>query len=272
MSVRELVAQLTDEETHVLMDGPGDPVIYPYLASLSSDEGARARLGAERSLQARGLLRFADGTRETNSATPDPHVIDTESGTAVVDSSLRPVVAVRRGALVVLVAHRTICRVGPTSPLGRELTRYLFVLDEVVVVEDVTAEGMHVLSIASLSHVDELLSEFLVPPGAAQGPEVEPVVVQQSLPPASVDASLHRPVLLAEVCLLTPWTVPESAIVALGSGGCYRSGEASRGHFNFEPMSSTAIVTQLADLLRSANDRQRREVSGLPGDQGTMSA
>lgn len=272
MSVREVVAQLTDEETQVLMDGPGDPVIYPYLASLSRDESARARLAAERSLQARGLLRFADEATVASSAATDPHVIDTESGTAVVDSSLSPVVAVRRGALVILVAHRTICRVGPTSPFGRELTRYLFVLDEVVVVEDVTAEGMHVLSIGSLSHLDELLSEFLVPPGAAQAPESEPVVVQQSLPPAGVDASLHRPVLLAEVCLLTPWTVPEPAILALGSGGCYRSGEASAGHFSFEPTSSTVIVTQVADLLRSANDRQRREVSSLPGDQGTMSA
>jgi hypothetical protein len=193
---RVVVAHLTDEELDVLTDGRDDVVSRPHLSVLEHEERAAARRAAARSLTARGLLP-AEGSGADGEAT-----------------SLGSVLSVRAGAPEVVVLHR---RVGETS-----LTRYLFVLDPVVVCEDLTEGGVHTLSVVEAKDREALGVEFLVPPDAAPAPERTSWQVPGGTAAADLLATLGHPVVLAESVQLHTDRPPSPALLlALGPTGCY---------------------------------------------------
>lgn len=272
--VRKVLVRLTDEEAFLLAGGLCDPVSYPYLSSLDDEEQQRAQMAAERSLRARGILHIVDAdTPESLGLDRDPFPWDLELsvGTTRVDPSLSAAMAVRGGSVVIYVVHRQVCSAPSTWVANRELTRYLFVVGEVIVVEDVTAEGMHVLSSASLASLEGLLAEFVLPPGAGAAPESSPVLLGVQLTPTEVAAKLHDPLVLAEGCLLSPWDSTTSTLFAAGEGGCYQGDLGQAPNVQLEPLTAASgIVTEAASKIRCANRRQVAEISRLPGDQGTM--
>jgi hypothetical protein len=227
--VRVLVAHLTDEELDVLTDGADDVVLRPHLDTLPPPERAAARRAAERSLGARGWLE-PTGSEPTTVAVAD---------------ALGSVLQVRRGAPEVTVLHRWTGQVS--------CTRYLFVLDPVVVCEDLTDQGVHTLSVAGSTDRDALVEEFLVPPDAVAAP-VEPVrVLPAGVPPAELLAALGHPTVLAEVLTVRaggpqhrrPSSDRDAVVLALGPTGCYHAERGGDGGWTVRPTTPEGVVDQV---------------------------
>ncbi|MGI8948627.1 MAG: hypothetical protein ACR2FV_11775 [Ornithinimicrobium sp.] len=284
-AARSVVASLTDEEIDVLCDGDHHVVVLPHLSLLGEQETRSARRVAERSLAARGLLLpGSDGGHGGAD--------DRADRTVAVHELLAPLLQMRRGAPVVVVLHRTptadlastgtsshgpggdashrdpvdgITATAPGTPSS--LTRYLFVLDGACVCEDVTAQGVHTLSMARVAHLAELLTELLVPPGACAPPGSATIVGD----PTDLPWTLHRlghPTVLAESTVLHPWLAPGQAparLLVLGPGGCYHAalGEVSR--WVCRPVSPEDLVRLLVAEVGAAARRVEQESTGHNG-------
>lgn len=270
---RVVVVHLTDEEVDVLTDGADDVVLRPYLDTLAEPERRAARRAAERSLAARGWIlpeRQAPRTRRESTlsvptvaevAPPGPAVADqAPSGQTVADAApsgptmsvadpLASLLQVRRGAPEVLVIHRW---VGETSA-----TRYLFVLAPVIVCEDLSASGVHTLSVAETAERESLVREFLVPPDARACRPGEPSrLLPAGTGATDLVAALGHPVVLAEVVTLRagdsqgqePGSVsPDDAVVlALGPAGCYLAERTEPSAWEIRPTTPQGVVDRVA--------------------------
>lgn len=247
-SCRSLVASLTDEELDVLCDGAHDVVVLPHLSTLEQEQARLARRVAERSLAARGLLSPV--------SLADPQ-------TVAVHPLLAPLLQMRRGAPVVVVLHRTAtAELSSSAAQARfSLTRYLFVLDGACVCEDVTAHGVHTLSMARAEHLADVLVEFLVPPGASAPPGTASVQGD----PADLPGTLRRlgdPVVLAESTVLHPWVPPGQAparLLLLGPSSCFHAALGQAGRWVCRPASPEGLVGLLVDEVAAACGRVAQE-------------
>lgn len=257
---RSVVASLTDEEIDVLCDGDHHVVVLPHLSLLDEREARSARRVAERSLAARGLLLpLPDGGQEAGEGSADPAV--------AVHDLLAPLLQMRRGAPVVVVLHRT-----PTADLAStgtpaSLTRYLFVLDGACVCEDVTAQGVHTLSMARAEHLADLLTEFLVPPGACAPPGSATIMGEPTDLPGTL-RRLGHPTVLAESTVLHPWLAPGQAsarLLVLGPGGCYHAALGEVRGWVCRPVSPDELVSLLVAEVGAAARQVEQESTGHNG-------
>lgn len=260
------VAVLTDEELDALTDGSDDVVVRPYLDALDPALRHGARVIAGRSLAARRLL-----------LEPLP---DGPPGTARVHDLLAPVVELRRGAPVVVVLHRLLAADlgGWTGPDGQNpgtsagprpgTLRYLFLLDDVGVVEDVTDQGVHTLSVGAAEECSDWVSDFVVPPGAAAPSSQEPVTPPPPHEVARLLRCLGDPVVLAEVTVLHPWLAQEEStaqLLFLGPGGCYHADAGAMTAGPFHPATPQALVAGVRRQIDAALARVGQEADGGEG-------
>lgn len=259
---RSVVASLTDEEIDVLCDGDHHVVVLPHLSLLDERETRSARRVAERSLAARGLLLPApDGGHGGDDDSADRRV--------AVHDLLAPLLQMRRGAPVVVVLDRTPTADLASTGISSSLTRYLFVLDAACVCEDVTAQGVHTLSMARAEHLADLLTEFLVPPGACAPPGSETIAGDPTDLPRTL-RRLGHPTVLAESTVLHPWLAPGQAparLLALGSGGCYHAALGEVVGWVCRPVSPGELVRLLVAEVGAAVRRVEQESTGHNGER-----
>jgi hypothetical protein len=178
------VLALTDEELLVLTGGDG-PVVFPFLAGLPPAELEVAVQTARRSLLARNVL-----------VPDDP--------TVLAGAPLGALLELREGAPVVVVMHR-VAGAPDDAPPGEEvphgLSRYLHVVESVVLSEDVTPAGVHTFGLAPATALEQLLRDFLVPADAPTGvpEEAGPVRPSEDDP---LPAALGGPTVLVEAAVL----------------------------------------------------------------------
>lgn len=260
-SIRRVVLALTDEEIDVLTDGADDVVVLPHLLVLDRFELVAARRAAERSLAARGILLPPEPPTPQDTAENRPVQPQDQDRLARVHDDLAVLLEVRSGAPVVAVLHRTLTRelssLRSTGDPESSLTRYLFVIESACVCEDVTATGVHTLSIARSSDVRALLHEFLVPPGA-RAPSDEHVVVADPAELPQALSSLADPVMLAETTVLHPWLRPGEApgrLLFLGPGGCFHADLDDSHRWLCSPASPETIVALIGEEIDRATQR-----------------
>jgi hypothetical protein len=180
---------LTDEELSVLAS-PGSIVVMPFLDLVEDDtERETVRRTAYRSLLARGIVD--PPTPEATSAAiarGDGHV------ELMVRDDVRSVVALREGAkLVVAVARTTV---------AAQDFWYAHVVDDVVLLEEVSGDGLHRFAVAAAVDLPALAAAASVHPdaGDAEGEPVPlPVEPGDPTPPDELLERLGSAILRADV-------------------------------------------------------------------------
>lgn len=265
---------LTDEEVLALTGRDSGPVVLPHLAGLRASERELAQRTAERSLAARQVIVPAPGP----DSEPDRH------GTGVrVSAPVRPVLELRAGAPVVVVLHRLLGAPATTSsPTGTppgppssvrqphgsaSLSRYLHVVDAVVLTEDVTEHGVHTFGLTIRDELPAVIAEFLIPPDASPG---KAAVELGSDDPAQTLSALCGPTVLAEFAVLdaTRRGPPPASTVALGPGGCYSSIDGRA----FNPVAPDELVGSLVRDVVAAERAVAAAVTAAGREDGAASA
>ncbi len=272
MSSQPLFA-LTDEEVLALTGHESGPVVLPHLAGLRAGELELAQRTAERSLVARQVI--VPGPRPDS----DP----AGQGTLVrVTAPVRPVLELRAGAPVVVVLHRLLgapitltssagTPPGPPSSSVRQphgsvsLSRYLHVVDAVVLTEDVTEQGVHTFGLTTRAALTEVITEFLVPPDATPGRAAVEVGAggPRSADPHGLPAALGGPTVIAEVVVLDAARpqAPPVQTVTLGPGACYSSSDGR----HFTPTGPEGLVDALVRQVAAAEQAVLEAVSAGAG-------
>lgn len=253
-----MVCRLTDEELDALTDGSPTPVGSPYLEQLDPGGRAVARRTAQRSLMVRRLLEPAGELR------PDL-VHGSERGGTVPGRAtglVRVVLDMRAGAPLVAVLHRWTGAPRDAPPGGDEptaLSRYVHVVEDVLVTEDVTATGVHTFGLHGYADLATVFREFLVPPdacGTVPGPPG-----REFTDPGDADrllGALRRPTVLAESVVLHALGggaagPPEPRTLALGPHGCF-AGTPTPAGTRYRELDVNALLTDLVAEVHAARE------------------
>ncbi|WP_372729735.1 hypothetical protein [Nocardioides sp.] len=182
------VETLTDEELKVLI-GQAGVSVTPHLDALAPGQRAMAEEAAFRSLSARGVASRPD---------------------------IRAVVTLREAA-------RTRVSVVRTTG-GRQSFWYGHVVDGVLLVEQVSQDGMHHFALADATRLGDLLVRAAVHDlaGDASGPGVTWANGPEGDGPPSVVERLGEPWIRADVTLCHPADPdPAPQVLFTGPGGCW---------------------------------------------------
>ena len=169
---------LTDEELSVVAR-PGAMPVMPFLDDLPEADRETARRSAYRSLVARGVVE-----------PPTPEAI--AAATALRDGSvelmvrqdIRSVIALREAAQVVVAVART---TAATQDFW-----YAHLVDDVVLLEEVSRDGMHRFALAEEAALAELAVGAAVHPSAGDGDGPALPVEASAGDPTPPDAVLER--------------------------------------------------------------------------------
>jgi hypothetical protein len=150
---------LTDEEISVL--GPDQGVVVaPFLSEMAPAERDTARATAFRGLVARGIVDPGD-----DDATRPPVAEPAGSGDVTVDVRVRgdvlSLLTLRQGAPAVVAVART-------STVGQDFW-YAHVVEEVLLLEEVSATGLHRFALGHGHDLPALLARAVLHPDAADG-------------------------------------------------------------------------------------------------------
>lgn len=141
--------------------------------------------------------------------------------------------------------------------------------DGTCVCEDVTAQGVHTLSVALAERKAEVLAEFLVPPGSCAPPGAGTIVADPSDLPRTL-RQLGHPVVLAEATVLHPWQAAGQApahLLSLGPGGCFQAELGQGRRWVCRPVSPDDLVRGLVEEITTAARRVAAEVSNHNGER-----
>lgn len=248
---------VTDEELDALTSDQG-VVVLPHLSGLDPAARRLARETARRSLRSRSLL-------------------DDDGRPA---GLLATVLELRAGAPVVLVLQR---QVGP-PPGGTPsaAVRYLHVIGDLAVLEDVDPHGRHALALADRPAWEGTIRDFLVPPDAAPGAgEGDPGTTLRFGAQAGarqVLADLAHPTVLGDAHVLAAReALTWSALLALGPGGCWaaqeRRGSAAHEWVPVRPEDVVALVLErLVHAVRDGADESADESADEDAEEGAERA
>ena len=175
------VGALTDAELAVLSRA-GTLPMTPAWSRLSPPEQQVARDSASRSLVSRGLF--------------DPRV----AGRDGVRRDLRSVLTLREAAGAAVAATRT-------TASGRDHW-YAHVVDDVVLLEEVSDDGLHRFALATAGALADLVAGAVLQPDADR--------------PAAASADDQREWLRADVLTCRAGVAPHRWSVVSGPGGCWR--------------------------------------------------
>jgi hypothetical protein len=177
---------LTDEELAVLEPDQG-VVVAPVLDTVTEAERDAVRRTAFRGLVARGIVQPPARGADTSGDTVDLQV----------RNDVLSALTLRRGAKAVLAVART-------TATDQDFW-YAHVVEEVVLLEEVGADGLHRFGLGHARDLPELLSAAVVHPDAADGAgdDVELAVAPDSEAPAELVERLGEAYLRADVLVVT---------------------------------------------------------------------
>jgi hypothetical protein len=173
-----LVEILTDEELAVVAR-PGPMPITPYLDDVAPQHAEVVRRTAYRSLLARGIV---------DPPTPEALAAAASSTDGSVELMVRQdvqtVVALREGAQVVVAAART-------TAAGQDFW-YAHVVDDVVLLEEVSGDGLHRFALAPTDDLLDLVTSAVVHPDAGDADGETLALGGDPADPTPPDAVLER--------------------------------------------------------------------------------
>jgi hypothetical protein len=154
---------LTDEEISVL--GPDQGVVVaPFLSEMADAERDTARATAFRGLVARGIVDPGDAD-DTTAPVAEPVAEPAASGDVAVDVRVRgdvlSLLTLRQGAPAVVAVART-------STVGQDFW-YAHVVEEVLLLEEVSATGLHRFALGHARDLPTLLARAALHPDATDG-------------------------------------------------------------------------------------------------------
>jgi hypothetical protein len=244
------VLDLTDEEIAVLATTDG-PVVLPYLAGLDPEQARTATTTAYRSLVARGLLE-APTPQQAREAEREA-VASGEGRVAYpvrMPEHLSHVLALRAGASAV------VC-VAVSTALGQEF-RYAHVVEDVVLVEEVTTTGLHRLGLLGLTDLPARLAAWVLHPEAVAGTGEEIVQLpggedDDPTPPDELLERLGAALVRADVVVRRAGDGGPGDLLGVfsGPGGTYasRTRHGSRTPVVIRPASPDEVRASLAALV-----------------------
>lgn len=209
------VEVLTDEELSVVAT-PGAMPVTPYLRDVDPAVLDAVRRTAYRSLVARGVL---------DPPTAEAVATATAAGSGEVElmvrQDVRSVVALRSAAQLVVAVART-------TAAAQDFW-YAHVVDDVVLVEEVSRDGLHRFALGELGWLGDLAVAAAVHPDAGDGPDGGsgpdlPVAAEPGdpTPPDAVLERLGGAFLRADVVVRRPGdTEPPTFALFSGPGGCW---------------------------------------------------
>lgn len=231
---------LTDEELSVVAR-PGAMPVTPFLSDLPDAEQETARRTAYRSLIARGVV---------DPPTPEAIAAATalRDGTVelMVRQDVRSVVALREAAQVVVAVARTTA--------ATQDYWYAHLVDDVVLLEEVSRDGLHRFALADAQHLATLAVGAAVHPDAGDGDGPPLVVAAGAGDPTPPDAVLERlgaAFLRADVVVRRPGdTQPPAFALLSGPDGCWCI-EAAATPPSAQPLGAGAARDRVADAVSS---------------------
>src|SRR5690606_1894163 len=144
---------------------------------------------------------------------------------------------------------------------ARSISRYLHVVDEVVLTEDVTSDGVHTFGLGRRDRLKHFLEEFLVPPDAPAAPPdgARPVTPTAADP---LPAALGGPTVLGEATVLHAAADggPDVLTAALGPGGCFLGRSADDEPPVLLPVGAGDVVHGVLGEIRAAGEAVSRAV------------
>lgn len=243
------VETLTDEELSVLV-APGGSVMLPYLNDLSEDHTEVARRSGYRSLLARGIVD-----------PPTPEVLaqarreSSDEVELMVRDDVRSVIALREGATVMVAVART------TSQ--HQDFWYAHVVEDIVVLEEVSSDGLHRFALADADRLPDLVVAAAVHPEAADSAG-DPVPLQLSsdgvaTAPDSLTERLGETHLRSDV-VIRHWRdqAPPLHGVLSGPQGTYVTLAQEGRPLETRPVAASEAAAALREVVAEATARGRR--------------
>ena len=205
------VEVLTDEELSVVAR-PGAMPVNPFLSDLSDHDREVARRSAYRSLVARGIV-----DPPTPEAVAEATTRRDGSVELMVRNDVRSAVALREAAQVVVAVART-------TSVTQDYW-YAHLVDDVVLLEEVSRDGVHRFALARAEQLTDLSAAAAVHPeaGDADGDPV-PLTSEQGdpTPPDEILERLGAAFLRADVIIRRPGDdEPPRFAVFSGPDGCW---------------------------------------------------
>lgn len=191
--VTVFVEVLTDEELSVVAL-PGPMPVMPHLDAIPETEREPARRAAYRSLLARGIV---------DPPTPEAIAVATGVRDGSVDLMVRQDIA---SVVALRAAPRAVVAAARTTAVGQDFW-YAHVVEDVVLLEEVSGDGLHRFALAGAEHLDDLVVGAVLHPdaGDADGPRL-PLTGEEGdpAPPVEVLERLGAVFLRADVVVRRP--------------------------------------------------------------------
>lgn len=230
---------LTDEELCVVA-APGAMPVLPFLSGLSDTDRQVAQRTAYRSLVARGVL---------TPPTPEAVAAATARRDGTVDlmvrQDIRSVVALREGARLVVAVARTTA--------ATQDYWYAHLVDDVVLLEEVSRDGYHRFALADASRLEELAVAAAVLPDAGDATgEPMPVATPPGdpTPPDEVLERLGAAFLRTDLVVRRPGdTDPPVLALFTGPEGSWVVDARPDGPRAAVPLSAGAARARVADAV-----------------------
>ncbi len=247
---------LTDEELAVLAGEDQGVVALPYLEELAGPARDQALHTAWRSMLARGMVEL--------SGTSGEEAVD--SGTAEVCADVSAVLHVRAGAPALLCLQRTLTE--------ETLLRYVHLVDDTALVEDVLPEGLHRFGWLERAELEAGLQSFLVPADAVPGTGEPMTVDPQRLAGNSESDDALTQVLAKD--LGSPAVLVDATVryegdggpgvllgFSIGAVGCWmsRNDAGSGGSVQLDPIGPGRVGALIAELVQRAESRAANLIS-----------
>lgn len=252
---------LTDEEL-VVLSGTESVVVAPYLSEVPPKQRPALLRTAYRGLLARGIVdpptpearaearaRIEQARQAArDEGRPAPPEDTTTSVELQVRNDVMTTVALRQGAQAVVAMART-------TALAQDYV-YVHVVDDVLLVEEVTADGLHRFALRPAADLTSTVLDAAVHPeaGDASGPAVElqPLAAGDPTPPDAVLEAAGAALVRCDLTVLST-DEPQPTMLGLFSApaGCwlFASRRASGAPVHAEPMSAEGLRHAVRDQL-----------------------
>jgi hypothetical protein len=239
---------LTDEELSVL-SAPGAMPVMPFLSALDPAVVDAVSRTAYRSLIARGVLDPPSAEAVASAAAAGSGEVELR-----IRQDIRSVVALRDAAQVVVAVART---TAATQDFW-----YAHVVDDVVLLEEVSRDGLHRFAVAETGWLGGLAAgaAVLSDAGDSDGPDL-PVDAAPGdpTPPDTVLERIGSAFLRADVVVRRPGdTDPPAFALLSGPGGCWCIEAGPRPH-----VARPATADQARRRVEAAIDQVRAEAVTL---------
>jgi hypothetical protein len=246
------VETLTDEELSVLAP-PGGPALNPYLDELPAAERAMARRTAYRGLLSRGIVDPPTAPVLAAAATDPDGAVQ-----LMTRRDVRSVVTLREQARWVVAAART-------TSSGRDYW-YGYVVDEILLLEEVSEDGMHRFALARTEQLPELVVTATVHPDSGDPPpEAVPLPMAGDgweQPTASLERLAEAFVRVDLVVRRLGERVAGPASLFTGPRGCWVIEDPDGPTAHAQPMTVERVREQVRAWVRPALPMVGSDVRG----------